>query len=107
MDIQRAINEIRKRLDEIEELAQQLPPSKNKNESEWVGRYGGPTAKLSDWMDLQGYPNKSALRRPLAHVVMLIEQGLTLEQIKKHRIIRKRKVVHEYIDDFYAKWTSR
>jgi hypothetical protein len=104
MDVLTAIAEIRKRLDEIEELAKHLPEQKKNPLFDGIYR---PTKQMRDWMDMNGIPKIDRVRNGLLRVVKLAEEGLTLDQIRDHRLVRAKKTMAPYIDDFYAKWSSR
>lgn len=112
MDIQTAIKEIRKRLDEIELLLVHLP--KKKPNTLLHDKY--PTLRLTgamrDWMDLQEIPKGDSkaerVRKGLLRVANLIEDGLTLEQIKKHRLVRsKPTLTSDLVDRFYEAYKNR
>ena len=104
MDVHKAIAEIRKRLDEIEELAKHLP---EKNDDELLPNTYRPTRQMQDWMDINGIPKIDRVRCSLLRVAKLANDGLTLEQIKEHRLVRAKKTMAPYIDEFFAKWSSR
>ena len=104
MHVLTAIAEIRKRLDEIEELAKHLP---EKNADELIPNTYRPTRQMVDWMDINGIPKIYRVRCSLLSVAKLINDGLTLEQIKDHRLVRAKKTMAPYIDEFFAKWSSR
>ena len=106
MEILKAIAEIRKRLDEIEELAKALPSSEEK---QWFNPKTAwrMTNTMRDWMDSIGIEKKDRVRSGLLRVAMLAEEGLTADQIKQHRLVKRKTATHEHIDDFLAKWSAR
>jgi len=106
MDVLKAIAEIRKRLDEIEELVQHLPEPKQGRltVSSYIHR---PTKEMVDWMDENQIIKKERVRCGLLRVAKLADDGMPIEQIKRHRIIRSKTSMAQYVDDFHAKWISR
>jgi hypothetical protein len=104
MDVMKAISEIRKRLDEIEELVKHLPESKSDT---MLPNMYSPTAQMRDWMDMNDIPKDGRIRCSLLRVAKLANDGLTLSQIKNHRLVRAKKKMAPFIDDFFAKWSSR
>ena len=82
MDVHKAIAEIRKRLDEIEELAKHLPEN---NDDKLLPNIYRQTTQMQDWMDMNGIPKIDRVRCSLLRVAKLANDGLTLEQIKDHR----------------------
>jgi hypothetical protein len=100
-DIIAAINVMRAKLDEIEQMVNRIPfeiPS-----SSITSGYS-LTPKFRDWCDIHGFSVDSQQRRYLCQVAIMIDDGLTLEQIKNHRKMKRRKTLLPHIDEFFAKW---
>lgn len=106
MDVLTAVSEIRMRLDEIEELTKSLPAGKPR-----LLDSRSPTfvlkRKVRDWLDINGITKSSSVRTGLLRVATLAEDGLTLEQIKRHSLVRRIKSIQGLVDDFYRDWMAR
>lgn len=107
MDVLTAIAEIRKRLDEIEELAKHLPATGIASLLDARYPTHVVTKQMRDWMDMNGIVKKDRVRKGLLRVAKLADDGLTLDQIMVHRLVKQKTAMHEFIEDFYRKWSSR
>ena len=111
MKIEQAIAEIRKRLDEIEALLVHLPASKPKSLLHEQYPTNQMTNAMRDWMDLQGIPKGDAksdrVRNGLLRVANLIEDGLNLEQIQEHRLVKNKPTLKPHLRDFYESYRNR
>jgi hypothetical protein len=65
------------------------------------------TKSMRDWMDMNGIVKKDRVRKGLLRVAKLADDGLTLEQIMGHRLVKQKTAMHEFLEDFYRKWSSR
>jgi hypothetical protein len=100
-DIVAAINVMRAKLDEIEQMVNMLPfeiPS-----SSITSGYS-PTPQFRDWCDMHSIEKDYKLRRAFFQIAKMADEGLTAEQIKSHRRMRRKTTVLPHIDVFFAKW---
>ena len=99
LDISRAIAEIRKRLDEIEALAVQLP---DKKKSQWIRGEGygySPTPRLLDLFEKLEIPKKPSIRRKLSTAVWLMEhEGVFRNDLTINRRLRQAVAFRPYLD---------
>ena len=99
MNIEQAIFEIRKRLDEIEELAKILPKTERK--SLWLTIDGwSASGKLKDVFDSLKIPNKPSIRKKLIMAVRLLAEGVAPDEIAGHRRMSRAIAVKPYLDEF-------
>lgn len=62
---------------------------------------------LSDWMDCNDIPKKPSARSLMGSIAALYEEGLTLEQMLKHRRLRQKKAFIHCAREFFDKWANR
>lgn len=66
-----------------------------------------PGNEFHDWCRINGIEADYRLRKALFAIAKLLDEGLSPEQVKQHRLIHRRKTILPLVDDFAAKWIKR
>jgi hypothetical protein len=103
-DLLRLIERVRAFLDSLEsELKQKGKLTPDRDFLATIRYMTARRQQLDDWMDRHGFPSNEAVRHGLDRVDELMDDGFSLEEIKKHRRMKRLKLVVPYIDEFFAK----
>lgn len=94
-------------MDEIEKLAKHLPATSVTSLFDARAPWLVITKNMRDWMDMNGIVKKDHVRKGLLRVAKLADDGLTLDQIMVHRLVKQKTAMHKFLEDFYRKWSSR